>query len=60
VGNPIGHVNIPVEQNSTEIYAGAVIKGAAHPEAARLWLDYIHSPPALAIFERYGFHAYKD
>ncbi|HEX7645021.1 MAG TPA: substrate-binding domain-containing protein [Burkholderiaceae bacterium] len=59
-GNPIGHVDIPAAQNSTEIYAGAVIHGAAHPEAARLWLDYIHSPPALAIFERYGFHAYRQ
>ena len=60
VGNPISHVNIPAEQNSTETYAGALIKGAAHPEAARLWLDYIRSAPALAIFERYGFHAYKE
>ncbi len=60
VGNPIGHVDIPEAQNSTEIYAGAVIKGAAHPEAARLWLGYIHSAPALAIFERYGFHAYRE
>ncbi len=59
-GNPIGHVEIPAAQNSTEIYAGAVIKGAAHPEAARLWLGYIHSAPALAIFERYGFHAYRE
>ncbi|MBV8636407.1 MAG: substrate-binding domain-containing protein [Burkholderiaceae bacterium] len=60
VGNPIGHVDIPQAQNSTEIYAGAVIHGAVHPEAARLWLAYIHSQPAIAIFERYGFHAYRE
>jgi ABC-type Fe3+ transport system substrate-binding protein len=31
------------------------VKGAAHPDAARLWLSFIHSPTALSIFERYGF-----
>ena len=46
-------------QNSTAIYAGAMVKGAAHPEAAKLWLDFIHSGPALAIFERYGFKPYR-
>lgn len=60
IGSPISHVDIPAAQNTTETYAGAVIHGAAHVEAARLWLAYIHSPPALAIFERYGFHAYRD
>jgi ABC-type molybdate transport system substrate-binding protein len=54
-GHPITHVDIPADQNTTAIYAGAMVKGAAHPEAARLWLSFIHSEPALAIFERYGF-----
>ena len=58
VGNPITHVDIPVALNSTGVYAGAVVKGAAHPEAARAWLVFIRSPPAVAIFERYGFKAY--
>jgi ABC-type molybdate transport system substrate-binding protein len=31
------------------------VKGAAHREAARLWLSFIRSPKALSIFERYGF-----
>jgi ABC-type molybdate transport system substrate-binding protein len=57
-GHPITHVDIPADQNTTAIYAGAVVKGAAHPEAARLWLSFIHSEPALAIFERYGFKRY--
>ncbi|MBE7211008.1 MAG: substrate-binding domain-containing protein, partial [Gluconacetobacter diazotrophicus] len=57
-GHPITHVDIPAAQNSTAIYAGAMVKGAPHPEAARLWLDFIHSEPALAIFERYGFQPY--
>jgi molybdate transport system substrate-binding protein len=55
IGNPITHVDIPPAQNTTAIYAGAEVKDAAHPEAARLWLSFIHSPTALSIFERYGF-----
>jgi ABC-type molybdate transport system substrate-binding protein len=57
-GHPITYVDIPASQNTTAIYAGAVVKGAAHPEAAKLWLSFIHSPQALSIFERYGFKAY--
>jgi ABC-type molybdate transport system substrate-binding protein len=58
MGNPIVHVDIPPEHNSTGIYAGAVVKGAAHQAAARLWLAFIHSQPALAIFSRYGMEPY--
>jgi ABC-type molybdate transport system substrate-binding protein len=58
-GHPITHVDIPPEMNSTAIYAGAVVKGAPHPEAAKLWLDFIRSPDGLKIFESYGFKAYK-
>jgi molybdate transport system substrate-binding protein len=55
IGNPISHVDIPSAQNTTAVYAGAAVKGAAHPDAARLWLSFIHSPTALSIFELYGF-----
>ena len=58
VGNPISHVDIPPEHNSTGVYAGAVVKGAAHQAAARLWLTFIRSQPALAIFSRYGMEPY--
>ncbi len=58
VGHPISHVDIPPEHNSIAIYGGAMVKGAAHPQAAKLWLAYIHSEPALAIFKRYGFAPY--
>jgi len=58
-GHPITHVEIPASQNSTAIYAGAMVKGAAHPAAAKAWLDFIRSPEALAIFARYGFKPYK-
>lgn len=58
VGNPIDHVAIPDEVNVTAVYAGATVKAAPHPKAARAWLDFIRSPEALAIFERYGFKPY--
>ncbi|NGX97926.1 MAG: ABC transporter substrate-binding protein, partial [Candidatus Afipia apatlaquensis] len=35
VGHPISHVEIPAEQNTTAIYAGAEVHGAAHPDAAK-------------------------
>ena len=58
VGHPIGQVAIPNADNVTAIYAGAEVKGAAHPAAAKAWLDFIRSPDALRIFERYGFKPY--
>lgn len=58
IGNPITHIDIPSSQNATAIYAGALVKGAAHPKAARAWLTFIHSPEALRIFAVYGFKPY--
>jgi molybdate transport system substrate-binding protein len=57
-GHAISQVDIPVNQNTTAIYAGAIVKGAAHISAARSWLDFIQSKQGLAIFERYGFKPY--
>jgi molybdate transport system substrate-binding protein len=58
VGHPISHIDIPDDQNSVGIYGGAMVKGAPHPEAARLWLRFIRSDPALAIFKRWGMEPY--
>jgi molybdate transport system substrate-binding protein len=58
-GNPIEHVDIPAALNTTGIYAGAVVKGAAHADAAKKWLAFLTSPVALKIFETYGLEAYK-
>jgi molybdate transport system substrate-binding protein len=57
-GHPIEHVDIPDAQNTVGVYAGAVVKNAAHAQAARQWLEFIASPEGLAIFERYGFKPY--
>ncbi|HVA58104.1 MAG: substrate-binding domain-containing protein [Gemmatimonadaceae bacterium] len=54
-GHPIGHVDIPAQDNTTAVYAAAMVKGAKHPAAARAWVAFLRSPTALAIFERYGF-----
>ena len=58
-GHPISHVEIPAKDNATAIYGGAMVKGAAHPEAAKAWLTFITSPTAIGIFEGYGFKAYR-
>lgn len=58
IGHPVSHVDIPAEDNTTAIYAGAVAKHATHAEAAQRWLDFIRSPEGLAIFEQYGFKPY--
>jgi ABC-type molybdate transport system substrate-binding protein len=60
VGNPISHVDIPERFNATAVYAGAVARGAAHPDAARQWLQFIRSDEALRIFEQYGFQRYTE
>jgi molybdate transport system substrate-binding protein len=58
-GNPIGQVAIPDDLNVTATYAGAEVKGASHPQAAKAWLEFIRSHEALKIFERYGFKPYS-
>jgi ABC-type molybdate transport system substrate-binding protein len=57
-GHPIANVPIPEQYNTTAIYAGAMVHGAAHPQAAKDWLAFIHSPEALTIFGTYGFKPY--
>ncbi|OZB44706.1 MAG: glycine/betaine ABC transporter substrate-binding protein, partial [Thiomonas sp. 15-66-11] len=60
VGHPIGHVDIPAADNTTAIYGVAVVKGAAHPEAGKEWAEFLRTPAALTIFEKYGFKPYMD
>lgn len=58
IGNPISHIAIPDEQNVTAVYAAVALKKAPHPDAARQWVEFLHSPSALEIFARYGFKPY--
>ena len=39
-GHPISHVEIADDMNSVGVYGGAIVKGAPHPAAARLWLRF--------------------
>ena len=57
-GHKIAHVAVPAAENTTAIYAAALVKHAAHPEAAKAWLAFIRSDAAFEIFQRYGFKRY--
>ncbi len=57
-GHPIANVAIPAKDNTTAIYASAVVKGAAHPKWAEDWVNFLKTPTALQIFEHYGFKPY--
>jgi ABC-type molybdate transport system substrate-binding protein len=59
VGLPTERIDIPDEQNATGIYAGAVVKEAAHPAEAKLWLDFLLGDDARTVFARYGFGEYR-
>src|SRR6478736_5506510 len=55
IGNPIGHVDIPPEQNVIAHYSAAMVPDAPHPEAARAWLAFVTSDDAFKILDHYGF-----
>jgi molybdate transport system substrate-binding protein len=57
-GHLISHIDLPEQDNVTAVYGGAIVKGGVHREAAKAWLEFISSPQALSIFERYGFKPY--
>ena len=60
VGHPVSYVRIPARDNTTAIYAAAAVRNAPHPRTARAWLEFLRSPQALQIFERYGFKPYRS
>lgn len=57
-GHPISNIPIPAKYNTTAIYGAAVVKNAPHPKWAEDWVNFLKSPRAVQIFERYGFKAY--
>ncbi len=58
-GNPIAHVDIPAAENTVGIYAGAIVNGAVHTDAAEKWLAFLKSAEAAGIFTSYGFNLYR-
>jgi ABC-type molybdate transport system substrate-binding protein len=55
IGNPISGVVIPAGQNTTAIYAAAVLRNAPHAAAAKAWVSYLSSPQAQAAYRKFGF-----
>jgi len=55
VGNPIGHVDIPPEQNTVANYSAAMVPDPPHPAAAQAWLAFVSSDDAFKILDHYGF-----
>ncbi len=48
-------VDAPAEINSKIVYPAAVIKASQNTDAAKLYIDFLFSTEARAIFEKYGF-----
>jgi ABC-type molybdate transport system substrate-binding protein len=59
IGNPISGVSIPAGENTTAIYAAAVLRNAPHPAAARAWVSYLSSQEAQDVYHKFGFGAAK-
>jgi molybdate transport system substrate-binding protein len=55
IGNPIQGIVIPTNQNTTAIYAGAVIADAPHADVAAEWLAFLKSQQA--IYHKSGFRS---
>ena len=55
IGNPIRGVVIPEKENTTAVYAAAVLRRAPHAAAARAWVSYLTSAEAQEIYRKFGF-----
>ena len=52
---PVKTIDIPEKYNVMAIYFVAPVKGAAHPAAARTWIEYLLSDAGQAALQKYGF-----
>lgn len=55
IGHPVEEIAIPLKQNVRASYIAGQLKAAPHPEAARLFMDYLISDEAKQIYKKYGF-----
>jgi len=55
IGHPVEEISIPADQNSRATYVAGKLKKAPHPEAAELFMNYLVSDEAKAIYRKYGF-----
>lgn len=55
IGHAVDEVVIPKEDNIRATYVAGQLKNAPHPKAAKLFMDYLASDEAKAIYRKYGF-----
>ncbi|MCY4778644.1 substrate-binding domain-containing protein [Sphingobacterium sp. UT-1RO-CII-1] len=55
IGNPVEEVEVPQEHNIKSTYRAGRLKNAPRPEAADLFIEYLISDEAKAIYKKYGF-----
>jgi ABC-type molybdate transport system substrate-binding protein len=55
IGNAVEGVQIPASQNVRGTYCAAMLKSAAHRDAASTWLSFLTSPAAQKAYAEYGF-----
>jgi len=48
-------VSIPTWANVRTEYQAAVLRGAAHPQAAEAWVLFLISAPGRDVLRRHGF-----
>lgn len=57
IGNPLGVVEIPEQENQFVTYTAAKMKNAPRPQAASDFLDFLAGSEGLAVYRKYGFLA---
>jgi molybdate transport system substrate-binding protein len=57
IGNPIQGIVIPTNQNTTAIYAGAVMANAPIADVPAEWRAFLKSQQAHAIYHKYDFRS---
>lgn len=55
IGHPVEEIEIPQQHNIRASYLSGKLKNAPHPETASLFMDYLVSDEAKAIYRKYGF-----
>jgi len=55
IGHPVEEIKIPQQHNIRSTYMAGRLKNAARPAAADLFMDYLISDEAKAIYRKYGF-----
>lgn len=55
IGNPVEWIKIPDNQNVEVTYMAGMLKNAPHKAAAKAFMDFLISPAAQDLYEKYGF-----